>query len=362
MAGVTVKNVTIAYGDKPIVRDVSFAVQDGECFAVLGPSACGKTTLARGICGFNKLNSGEIYIGDKLVVSKSQKVFIDPEKRDLGVVFQDYAVWPHMTVFENVRYPLKKRGVPKDEAKKRAMQAIDLVRMSPYADRLPSQLSGGQQQRVALARALVSSEKLLILDEPITNLDANLREEMRFEIKELQRKIAVTVIYITHDQGDAMAIADRIAIMDTDGRIRQIGDPETVYKSPQDSFVYKFIGLSNFLPIELQDNHLFVVDGEKKIPFPVKRPEYISKPQFWAASHPSELQIVKNGEGLPGTVNHVIFLGNTYEYRIQVGSYEVRVIQDSAEAMKTGIPVIGESCGINFDIVKFYEDVQEGRV
>ncbi len=362
MADVRIENISVGYGDKMIIRDVSLNVKDGECFAILGPSACGKTTLARAICGFNKLDEGTITIGDRLVSSRSKRVHLEPERRDLGVVFQDYAVWPHMTVYENVFYPLKKRRVDKMAGKKLAMDAIEQVRMSAYADRFPSQLSGGQQQRVALARALVASGELLILDEPITNLDANLREEMRFEIKELQKRISVTVIYITHDQGDAMAIADRMAVMDGQGNIRQTGTPEEVYGHPADSFIYRFIGISNFLPVERKAGQLFIMDGAERLPFTAPPADDRSEDNFFIATHPIDLEVVKTGAGLAGMVKHVTFLGNIYDYRVQAGSYEIRVQQDAARAEKNGVPREGEACVVRMHRAKYYADDQGGSL
>lgn len=362
MADVRVENVSVGYGEKPVIRNVTLQVKDGECFAILGPSACGKTTLARAVCGFNRLDEGDIFIGDRLVSSRSKRVHLEPERRDLGVVFQDYAVWPHMTVYENVFYPLKKRGVKKDEGKKLALDAIEQVRMSAYADRFPSQLSGGQQQRVALARALVASNELLILDEPITNLDANLREEMRFEIKELQKRISVTVIYITHDQGDAVAIADRLAIMDRQGNIRQVGTPEEVYGHPADSFIYRFIGLSNFLPVERKAGSLFIVDGPDRIPLVAPPVDDRKEDRFFIATHPIDLEVVKTGPGLAATVKHVTFLGNIYDYRVQAGSHEIRVQQDAAMAEQKGVPREGENCVVRINRAKYYADDQGGSL
>lgn len=221
MAAVKLENVGVRYGDVVPVRDLSLTVEAGECFTILGPSPCGKTTVLRAICGFEKIETGEITIGGRVVSSRAKSIFIPPEKRNIGVVFQDYAVWPHMTALENVSYPLRKRKVPKSEGRRLAQSALDQVRMKSYSDRLQYQLSGGQQQRIALARALVSSRELMLLDEPLCNLDANLRDEMRFEVKELQRRTGTTIIYVTHDQDVALAISDRMAVMDKSGTIRQ---------------------------------------------------------------------------------------------------------------------------------------------
>ncbi len=206
MAIVSMRDITVQYGKNTVIGGLSLEVERGENLAIVGPSSCGKTTLMRALCGFIKIARGEILLNDTVVSSPSRRIMVAPEKRNIGVVFQDYAVWPHFTVFENIVYPMRKRKVPKEEAKERALAAMAQVKMQDFADRLPSQLSGGQQQRVALARALVSSSELIVLDEPITNLDAKLREEMAYEIRNLQKTIGVTVIYITHDQETAMTI------------------------------------------------------------------------------------------------------------------------------------------------------------
>ena len=198
MAGVTIRNVSKAFGDNVILREFNQTFQDGEFITLLGPSGCGKTTMLRMIAGFEKPTSGEILIGGRVV--SSDKVFLPPEKRGIGMVFQSYAVWPHMSVRDNVAYPLRIRKQPKEEIAEQVRHALETVHLSRYADRMPGQLSGGQQQRIALARALVGRPELLLLDEPLSNLDAKLRESMRFEIKEIQTGLGITVVYVTHDQ------------------------------------------------------------------------------------------------------------------------------------------------------------------
>ena len=210
------------------------------------------------IAGFEHPSAGEVFIGDQLVSSAAEKVHVPTESRNIGVVFQDYAVWPHKTVFENVVYPLQIQKVAAAEAKTRTLDAVAQVHLDGLEDRYPSQLSGGQQQRVALARALVSRPKIMLLDEPLTNLDANLREEMRFEIKDLQRRTGVTILYVTHDQEVALAISDRIGIMGTDGSLRQIGDPHAIYTDPDDGFVFNFLGVANFIPVERRNGAVHI--------------------------------------------------------------------------------------------------------
>jgi iron(III) transport system ATP-binding protein len=358
MAEIKIQDVSVSYGSKRVLKNISFKVEDGECCVILGPSACGKTTMARAMCGFNKVDSGEIYIGSNLVSSKAKNISIPPEKRKIGVVFQDYAVWPHMTVYENIYYPLKKRAEKRDEAQTKARKALEQVRMWEYKDRLPSQLSGGQQQRVAIARALVASKDVIILDEPITNLDANLREEMRFEIKELQRKTGITVLYITQDQSDAMAIADHIVIMDNEGNIRQIGTPEHIYKMPADSFVYKFLGTSNFIPLQKDGDHFYINTDTGKARIPYEVPNSMNNSNtIYMASRPMDIELKRLGT-LTGKVKSTTFLGNIYEYRINFGGIELRVQQGAYEASKEGLFKEGEDCGIDFTNPHYYTQAE----
>ena len=363
MAGVELKNITIRYGAKTIVKDLDLTIEDGECFSILGPSACGKTSLLRAICGFEKLVSGNITIGDKTMSDKALGVHVKPENRNIGVVFQDYAVWPHMTVEENIYYPLKKRRISKQKAHDISSKAIEDVKLAGFGKRLPFQLSGGQQQRVALARALVSSEGLLLLDEPLCNLDANLREEMRFEIKSLQRKTGITVLYVTHDQEVAMAISDRVALMDKAGTIRQTGTPEELYRQPADGFVYRFLGLSNFMPLEVKQDKLVVFNGqngiqESSLVFDTQLPPHLKTNRIYAACRPKTVKLSQTGQ-LKGLVTAAVFLGNVFEYRVDLGGNEIRVQQDSYDVMKNGRFEQGQSCGLKFEEVSYYDKVEE---
>lgn len=357
MAEVRLNNVTVQYNGKTAIEDFSLHVEDGECFTLLGPSPCGKTTVLRAIAGLVKPQNGEVIIGDTVVTGKEQRIFVPPEKRNIGVVFQDYAVWPHMTVEENVSYPLKKRRLPKDTIKTQADNALRQVRMAEYAKRLPYQLSGGQQQRVALARSLVASRDLILLDEPLCNLDANLREEMRFEIKQLQEETGITIIYVTHDQDIALVISDRIAVMDDSGRIRQIGRPEDLYTNPVDSYVYRFLGLSNFIPVEKSNGKLYVKNDNESISFPYHPPEGLETKVIYAAFRPADVKLSEDGE-LKGRVTRVIFLGNIYEYRVQLGPYEIRVQRDSFTARQEGIFREGDICALNIRNLRYYDDVE----
>ncbi len=228
---------------------ISFQVEPGEFYTLLGPSGCGKTTTLRCIAGFEEPEEGEIWIEDQLVYSSEKQINVSAPKRDYGIVFQSYAIWPHMTVFQNVSFPLVhgQRRVPKKEVKERVMRALQLIQLEGFADRPAPFLSGGQQQRVALARALVHEPRVLLLDEPLSNLDAKLREDMRFEIRELAKRLKITTLYVTHDQLEALTMSDRVAVMSS-GQIVQEGSSLDIYKVPSNRFVADFIGLANFLP------------------------------------------------------------------------------------------------------------------
>jgi iron(III) transport system ATP-binding protein len=245
-AHIEVENLEIHYGDVPAVRGVSFTVNPGEQLTLLGPSGCGKTTTLRAIAGLEQPSAGEIRIGGAPVYSSAQRVNIPAEKRGLSMVFQSYAIWPHMTVFENVAYGLRVRRESKAAIAEKVDRALDMVQMRPYRDRGASQLSGGQQQRVALARAFVFSPAVLLFDEPLSNLDAKLRGDMRIELRELQHRLGITSVYVTHDLEEALAMSDRIIVM-RDGVIEQIGNPDEIYNLPRNAFVADFVGSANLI-------------------------------------------------------------------------------------------------------------------
>jgi iron(III) transport system ATP-binding protein len=241
-----VQGISKLYGGVLAVDNVSFDVASGELLTLLGPSGCGKTSTMRAIAGLEKISGGEILLKERVVSSIPQRVHVAPEKRDIGMVFQSYAIWPHMTVFENVAYPLRCRKVEKTEMRRRVREGLRLVEMEEYEERPATQLSGGQQQRVALARAIVMQPSVLLLDEPLCNLDAKLRAQMRLHIKQLQQRTGLTMVYVTHDQVEAMALSDRIIVMNA-GVIEQVGTPEDVYERPRSQFVADFVGATNFI-------------------------------------------------------------------------------------------------------------------
>lgn len=240
MSSVLFKNVEKSFGDTKVVKGLNLEIRDGEFMAFLGPSGCGKTTCLRMVSGLEKNSRGEIFIGERLVSAPDQSLFVPPEKRNLGMVFQSYAVWPHMNVFNNIAYPLRIKKMSSDEIQHRVNSVLEMVELVGLEKRMPNQLSGGQQQRVALARGLVAEPEVLLLDEPLSNLDAKLREKMRRDIRAIQKSLKMTVIFVTHDQIEATEMSDRMAIMN-EGVIVQVGTPSEIQKSPANSFVAGFI-------------------------------------------------------------------------------------------------------------------------
>ena len=253
MSTIKLNHVTKRFGDNTILKDFSADFEDGKFVTLLGPSGCGKTTMLRMIAGFEKPSSGEILIDDMTV--SGEEVFVPPERREIGMVFQSYAVWPHMNVFENVAYPLKIRKMNKNEIRNRVEETLKIVHMEEYAGRMPSELSGGQQQRVALGRALAAEPKVLLLDEPLSNLDARLREDMRFEIKDIQQRLKMTVVYVTHDQSEAMTMSDVLYVIN-DGVTEQSGRPIDIFRDPAKGFVENFIGRVNIFSGEAQEGRI----------------------------------------------------------------------------------------------------------
>ena len=318
MATVTIKHVSKSFGDSTVLREFDEVFRDGEFVTLLGPSGCGKTTMLRIIAGFEHPTSGEVWIGDQLV--SGGKTFVPPEKRGIGMVFQSYAVWPHMNVFRNVAYPLTIQKIRREEIGERVARVLEIVHLSQYADRLPSQLSGGQQQRIALARALVAEPKLLLLDEPLSNLDAKLRESMRFEIKEIQKKLDITVVYVTHDQTEAMAMSDRIFVLNQ-GVVQQRGTPEEIYNTPVNPFVADFLGKVDFFRGEAGGGRITVAAmGGQSLPY--------SGPQrgkVVLAVRPEHLSFDEGG-GLEGVLETQYYLGDVDDCRVRVGEALVRVI------------------------------------
>jgi len=324
---IKIEQVNLSYGTNHVLKDINLDIKPGELFAFLGPSGCGKTTLLRLIAGFNTADSGRVLIDGKDVSA------LPPWKRDVGLVFQSYALWPHMTVRRNVAFGLEERKVPRAEIQRRVAAALELVELGQLADRKPSQLSGGQQQRVALARTIVVEPKVLLLDEPLSNLDAKLRGQVRRELRELQQRLGLTTIFVTHDQEEANSICDRIAVMNA-GVVQQVGTPMELYQRPANLFVAGFLGAAN------------AIDGAKWVDPPPGTPadaRLVFRPQAATlASKPGPAWL-----NLEGTVTHREFLGSSVRYAVRGAAGDVAVdipfqqglaLFDVGQAVAVGVP------------------------
>ena len=332
-ATITIENAVKRYGNDTIINGLSLEVRPGEFFTLLGPSGCGKTTLLRMIIGFNSIEGGTFKINDRVINN------IPTNKRNIGMVFQNYAVFPHMNVFDNVAFGLRNRRLPKDEIERKVNSILKVVKIDHLKDRMPANLSGGQQQRVALARAIVIEPEVLLMDEPLSNLDAKLRVEMRNVIKRIQRQVGITTVYVTHDQEEALAISDRIAVMHG-GVIQQIGTPKHIYQRPANEFVSNFIGLSNFLNADVKDG---VVDFGCGYRVPVKTLRADVAGPVDVAVRPEEFTIRPAGEpGIPATVRSSVFLGMSQHYFVTLKDgqeIEVVVPSDLSEIIPDGTEI-----------------------
>jgi iron(III) transport system ATP-binding protein len=318
-AGVRIESVDVSYGSNHVLKNVNLEIAPGEFFAFLGPSGCGKTTLLRLIAGFNRADRGRVLVEGEDISR------LPPWKRDVGMVFQSYALWPHMSVRRNVAFGLEERRLPRAEIERRVSEVLDLVGLGPLAERRPSQLSGGQQQRVAVARTLAIRPKVLLLDEPLSNLDAKLRVQVRRELRDLQQRLKITTIFVTHDQEEANTICDRIAVLN-DGVVQQVGTPMALYENPANLFVASFLGTANILHGEVVQSgaeRAFLIAGGVALPIPAgldvgPGSKLVFRPQdavIGAGAH----------QAVPGTIVHREFLGSSIRYGVQVGAAEVAV-------------------------------------
>ena len=334
LRNVTKRFHTKTLGDIVAVDNFNFEVYEGECFSILGPSGCGKTTCLRMIAGFEDLTEGEIYLSGRPVSSSRAHIYVPPEERDLGMVFQAFAVWPHMNVFENVAFPLRIRKVPKAEIEQRVKAALHHTSLTGLENAYPSDLSGGQQQRVALARAIVTNPKVMLLDEPLSNLDPHLRETMRFELKELQQKFGFTIIFVTHDQSEAMALSDRMLVADM-GKIMQIDTPENLYNKPVNRFVHSFLGESTFLKVIIRDGKVYA-EGDLEHPLAVTPPPN-AEPEMILATRPNQIQLTGE-EGYETKIQTRIFLTDRTEYVVPVGNQFLKVQTPHRITFREGDP------------------------
>ena len=337
---VIIKNAVKKYGDFTAVNGISLNIEQGEFFTLLGPSGCGKTTLLRMIAGFNTVDGGEICFDEQVINT------LPAHKRDIGMVFQNYAIFPHLNVADNVAYGLKARKVPKEQIVPRVDEALKMVQIDQLKTRQPNELSGGQQQRVALARAFVIEPGVLLMDEPLSNLDAKLRVQMRTTIKKLQRRLGITTVYVTHDQEEALAISDRIAVMNQ-GNIMQIGKPEEIYRKPANPFVANFIGVSNFIDctvdgqdpasatVHLHDGHSFQM--------PLRKPY---SGEVILSARPEQLFFSE--QGLSGKVNMSTFLGDFIQYEVELSTGQVLELNEYTKDVD-GAKNDGEEVHLSFN-------------
>jgi iron(III) transport system ATP-binding protein len=310
---VEIKDVSKSYGTSQVVKGLSLSVGVGELVAFLGPSGCGKTTTLRMIAGLERLDGGVIALDGQVV--DSAQTFVPPEMRGLGMVFQSYAVWPHRSVFDNIAYPLKLKGLPHTEVSRQVGEALEWVRLTPYATRMPGQLSGGQLQRVAIARALVAKPRVLLLDEPLSNLDAALRDELRGEIASLRARLGITMIFVTHDQHEALSIASRVAVMNA-GRIEQVDRPEVIYHQPATPFVAGFVGGANVLDGVIAEREFISEDVHFALPDGLVAPSGPVK----LVVRPEDVRVAEGEQGTPLTLLARLFLGKGAEYRFSLPS------------------------------------------
>ena len=322
---IVLRNVTKIFqyksGNILAVDNFNLNVHEGECFSFLGPSGCGKSTTLRMIAGFEDLSEGEIELCGRLVSSSKKKLYVPPEDRGLGMVFQAFAVWPHMNVYENVAFPLRIQKMNKTDIDTKVAEALRHTSLTGLEKSFPGDLSGGQQQRIALARAIVTNPKVMLLDEPLSNLDPKLRESMRFEIKALQKKFNFTIIFVTHDQSEAMAISDRMMVCDM-GKIMQIDTPENLYNKPINRFVHNFLGESTFINVVIKDGKVYP-KGNIDQAIDIQIPQNADS-EMVIATRPNEIELTKN-DGYKTHIEKRTFLTDRIEYLVPVGQQIVKI-------------------------------------
>ena len=332
MSEIRIEHARKVYNGKTVViDDLNLTIENGELFTLLGPSGCGKTTLLRMIAGFNSIEGGDFFFGETRIND------MEPSKRNIGMVFQNYAIFPHLTVRDNVAFGLKQRKVAKEELEARTDEYLRLMQIDQFADRKPDQLSGGQQQRVALARALVINPDVLLMDEPLSNLDAKLRVDMRQAIRDIQRRIGITTVYVTHDQEEAMTISDHIAVMNL-GEIQQVGSPKELYHKPHNEFVANFIGKTNLIDAKIikENNKTFLQIGEYKLE--LQEYDHVEPQDVRVSIRPEEF--IKDESGvIEATVDDSVYLGSSVNYLLNTNFAErIEVTEESTfeENLKPG--------------------------
>jgi iron(III) transport system ATP-binding protein len=343
---IRVTGLAKAFGKTPAVDAIDFEVAAGSLVTLLGPSGCGKTTTLRLIAGLEKPDAGEVHVGGLLLTSAARGVFVPPNKRRMGMVFQTYAIWPHMSVFENIAFPLRERRVRSPEIRERVMAMLETLGLQGFHDRPAPLLSGGQQQRVALGRALVADPDVLLLDEPFSNLDARLREDMRLELKELQTRVGVTTLFVTHDQAEAMILSDRVFVMNA-GRIAQAGSPRQIYEQPRTPFVMDFLGQVDHVDARVARTpdgayvaRLDGVQGARAIPLATDQPWRDGEPVVLALRS-SEVRVcpVDGNGNWQGTILSTMYLGERVEYVVKLGAARVRASGPVTDSFPAGATV-----------------------
>ncbi len=371
MTTLSIRNLTKKYGRLTALEDFSLEISSGEFMVLLGPSGCGKTTVLRCIAGLTDITSGEIYIGSELVNK------IPPKDRDVAMVFQNYSLYPHMNVYNNIAFPLKMRKVHKDKINESVHKIASLLNIDNLLDRKPKEISGGQMQRVALGRALVREPKIFLMDEPLSNLDAKLRTEMRVEIKKLQEKVGITTLYITHDQSEAMSMADNVGIMDS-GKLLQIDSPQKVYTEPANRFVASFIGVPpmNFIKFKIikegslflkfDDNNSYQQDKRSIIKIPdtlAENLENITGETIYLGIRPKDIILLKDdddfdGLRLKGETTYVELLGDDSIAEVRLGGSSVKISNVTSRSV---IPIVGKetTIGIRYDTIRLFTNSGE---
>ena len=353
---ISIRHAVKKYGENVIIPDLSLEIREGEFFTLLGPSGCGKTTLLRMIAGFNSIEGGDFYFNEKRIND------LDPAKRNIGMVFQNYAIFPHYTVRQNVEFGLKNKGVPAKERKEKSDEFLRLMQIENLAERKPDRMSGGQQQRVALARALVIEPDVLLMDEPLSNLDAKLRVDMRSAIRRTQHQVGITTVYVTHDQEEAMAISDRIAVMKA-GVLQQVGTPKSIYQRPANLFVSSFIGRSNVVPAELEiegDTSFLLFSNGKKAEIRNVDGAFREKRKVKLSVRPEEFLLCsKEEELLHARITESIFLGLNTHYTVELETGDrAEIIQESTIS---NILTVGEEISLKINTEKVNVFTEDGE-
>jgi len=342
---IKIENAQKRYGDNIIIENLSLDIKQGEFFTLLGPSGCGKTTLLRMIAGFNSIEHGNFYFNEKRIND------LDPAKRNIGMVFQNYAIFPHLTVEQNVEFGLKNRKISKEEMKTETEKFLKLMQIDEYRDRMPERLSGGQQQRVALGRALVAQPEILLLDEPLSNLDAKLREEMRYEIKEITKKLKITVIYVTHDQIEAMTMSDRIVLINK-GEVQQVAPPQEIYSKPKNMFVANFVGKVDFIKGKVEGNKILLDNSNGQTLSNTSS----FKGDVVVAIRPENAILSDDGE-ITGKVYSKFYLGDCNDLRVEIGNGNILRIIARASTYNT----LNEGDEVKIKILDYFIFEDDGK-